>query len=132
MFEVSKYTKAIVSIIAAVAIALSTALSDNALGSVEIVTVALAFITAVSVYLVPNLDGSVSRYAKGIVAFAGAALTTLSTILIDVGTVSTTDILTIIITGLGAIGVVALPNKNSTKVGDVDDSDPIEEVDLTI
>lgn len=130
MKTTSKYTKAIVSIIAAVAITVSTALTDSVLSSLEIVTIAIAFTTAISVYLVPNLDGNVSRYAKGIIAFAGAGLAALSTILIDSGSVSAGDILTVVIAGLGAIGVVILPDNITSEVPEIDDSLPVEQVEF--
>lgn len=49
-----KYAKLIVAAIGAGAQALAVALGDDVLGSTEVVTVALAILTALGVYQVPN------------------------------------------------------------------------------
>lgn len=49
-----KIAKFVVAAVAAGAIALTTALSDDALTTTEIVTVALAVLGALGVYAVPN------------------------------------------------------------------------------
>lgn len=129
MKEPSRYAKALVSILAAVLVALTTALTDSVVDSLDWVTIGIAFVTAVSVYLVPNLDGNVSRYAKTIVAFSGAALASLAAILINGGDVNLSSWLTIVVAGLGALGVAIVPNNTTTEVPEIDDSQPVENVE---
>lgn len=109
------YTKAIVAIIAAALAAVASAITDNTVTPLELAVILIAVITAVNVYLVPNLpEGSaVHRHAKAAVAFLGAALALLVTTLgADGGWASVTasEWLLVILAGLGGIGVTVLPN----------------------
>lgn len=49
-----KYAKGIVAVIGAAIVALQLALEDNSVSNAEWVTIALALVTAVGVYLIPN------------------------------------------------------------------------------
>jgi hypothetical protein len=49
-----KVAKAIVAVIGATIVSLQATLDDGVFGSQDYVTVAIAFITAVGVYLIPN------------------------------------------------------------------------------
>ena len=106
---VTTYTKAIVAIAAAALVVLGAALTDNEVTTVELVNIAIAIVTAIGVYLVPNLDDGPRRYAKAIVAFLGAALAALLTVLTDGVTAS--EWITVVLAALGAIGVTILPNR---------------------
>ncbi|WP_382307261.1 hypothetical protein [Herbiconiux sp. UC225_62] len=102
------YSKSILLIIASAVTILVAALSDNVVTIAELVNVGIAIITAVGVYLVPNLDQGVARYFKFIVAILGAALTALASVLSN--GVTTAEWLQILLAGLAAVGVVIVPN----------------------
>jgi len=106
--NVSLYSKAILSIVAAAFTALIAANTDNDVSAAELVNVCIAIVTAVGVFLVPNLEASIGRYAKAIVALIGAALVSLSSAITDGVTVS--EGLQIALAALAAIGVVVVPN----------------------
>jgi hypothetical protein len=109
--SIGAYAKAIASIIVAAVTVLATALTDNLVTQDEVVTVGIAGVTAVGVYLVPNLEStSIGGYLKGIVAFLGAALVALQSAMTD-GGVATSEWLMILVMGLGAVGVVIVPNQ---------------------
>lgn len=103
------YSKSILMIIASAVTVLVAALSDNVVTVPELVNVAIAIVTAVGVYLVPNLDSGLARYFKFIVALIGAALVSLSSVLTD--GVTSAEWLQILLAALAAIGVVIVPNK---------------------
>jgi len=109
----AQYAKAIASIIAAALAVLVTAVTDGVLTPLETGTLAIAVVTAIGVYLIPNLDAGVQQYAKGVVAFVGAGLAALVVILSGVlgwADVSLSDWLTVILAALGGVGVVVVPN----------------------
>jgi hypothetical protein len=108
-----QYAKTITTIIAAGLGILVAALSDDVVSAVEFVNIVIAIVTAVGVYLVPNLPEGPARYLKTIVAFAGAALATLALILgesLGFGDVTSADWLTVLLAGLTVIGVYVIPN----------------------
>ena len=104
----SRYTKAVVSILAAALVALVSALTDDVVTQVELVLVCIAIVTAVTVYLVPNLPTGPARYAKAITGFTGAGLSALVLIVADGVTLS--EWLTVAVAALGGIGIAVLPN----------------------
>ena len=109
-----QYAKAIAFIVAAALAALIAPITDGVLTPLELVTVCIAVVTAVGVYLVPNLPTGVGSYLKGIVAFIGAGLSALAVVLGTVNGwsgVSLSDWLTVIMACLGGIGVVIVPNE---------------------
>lgn len=111
--QVSKYTKAIVTILAAGLGIFVAANSDGVVTPVEYTSIGIGLLTAITTYLVPNLSSGVAKYAKTIVAFGGAALTALAVIVAhsaDWSGVSSNDWLGILLAGLAAIGVYILPN----------------------
>jgi hypothetical protein len=114
--NVGHYSKAIVTILAAGLGILTAALSDGQVNAVETVNVIIAILTAVGVYLVPNLEKGAGAIAKTIVAFGGAALATLALILgegLGWGDVTSADWLGALLAGLAAIGVYIVPNETS-------------------
>ena len=111
--NIGAYAKSIVMIIAAGVAILVAALSDNVVSATEGVNVGIAIVTAVGVYLVPNLPAGPARYGKTFVALGGAALTALVAIL--GGTLGFTDVtasdwLSVALAGLAAIGLYIIPN----------------------
>ena len=108
----SRYTKAVVAIVAAVLVVLGAAITDDVVTTLEAVNVAIAFVTAVGVYLVPNLPSGPGAYLKAVVAFLGAGGAALVTVL---GSGGLADVhpsawVTVFLAALGGVGVYVLPN----------------------
>lgn len=112
----SRYAKAIVAVLTAALSFLVTAITDNVVTLDERFGLALAIVTAVGVYLVPNFSAGVARYAKMLVAFAGTALQTLVP-LIDGGSgITASTWLLVLVAALGAISVGIIPNATTQRV----------------
>jgi hypothetical protein len=107
---INRYAKTILAIIAAGLGILTAALSDDVVTPAELVNVAIAVVTAVGVYLVPNTPATAARTLKTIVAAGGAALTALSSALTD--GVTTGEWLQIALAALAAVGVYVVPNQD--------------------
>jgi hypothetical protein len=102
------YAKSVLAIVAAAIGILVTGLSDNVLTPTELTNVAIVIVTALGVYLVPNLPEGPAKYLKFAVALLGAALVTLSSLL-D-GGVTTSEWLQVALAALTALGVYVVPN----------------------
>lgn len=112
----TKYAKAIVAILFAVLTVFITALSDSVLDPVDLVNVGIAFLSAILVYVVPNIqDQTVGTYAKVIIAFLGTALQAILPFVIT-GDVTTQQWLIVLLSAIGALGVGVIPNVNPEKV----------------
>ncbi|MBE1877304.1 hypothetical protein [Myceligenerans pegani] len=107
----SRYAKAIVAIIAAALSVLVTALTDDVVTLAEVLGIAVAVVTAVSVYLVPNLPTGIGHYAKAIVAVAGTALQAAVPLAVE-GTIDVSGWLLILLAALGAVSVGIVPNRS--------------------
>lgn len=105
----SKYAKAIVAIVAALALAFSAALTDAIVTSSEVASIGIAVLTAVGVYLVPNLPAGPARWLKGIVALVGTALQAAAPLLYG-GSITTSGWLMVLVAALGAVSVGIVPN----------------------
>jgi hypothetical protein len=111
------YAKSIVMIISAGIGILVAALSDNLVSATEYTNIGIAIVTAVGVYLVPNLSAGAAKFAKSIVAFGGAALTALVVVLgntVGFLDVSSSDWLAVLLAGLAAIGLYIVPNQDKS------------------
>lgn len=108
------YGKVLMQIVAAVAMALIGFLDDNFLDTVEIINCVLVALTAIGVWLVPNLTGGAAKYAKMGVAALTAGFTVLITA-VSAG-VDTTEWLQVLVAILGALGIIvpSAPQHNST------------------
>lgn len=115
----SRYSKAIVAILTAAVTVLVAALTDGLVTTVETVNVAVAILTAVSVYLVPNLPAGIGQYAKLGVAILGTALQALVDVLAT-GSLTSQGILVVLLAALGAVSVGIIPNTNATPELDYD------------
>jgi hypothetical protein len=82
-------------------------LSDNSMSLHEWILFGGSFAIAIQMYVVPNLDASVAKYAKGVTAFVTAALAVLIVVL--PGGVTTSEWIQVGIAALAAIGVPLLP-----------------------
>jgi len=109
----SKYGKAIVAVLVAAIVYAYQALSgDNHISSVEWVSVAIAGVTALGVYVVPLAPGA--KWAKTAVAVVLAVLQVLTTVIL--GGLGTDEVLLLLITAAGAAGIWIAPA--TTVVGD--------------
>ena len=108
----NRYTKAILAIIAAVLVVLVSALSDGHVSAIEATNSGIAGVTAVGVYLVPNLASGPGRYLKLVVAVLGAVLAALLTVLTNAlgNGITPADLITLVLAGIGAAGVGIVPN----------------------
>lgn len=75
--------------------------------SVEIINLSIAVLTAISVYIVPELDASIAVYAKGIISFFMAGLATLVTLVADGVTIA--EWWQVIVAALAAVGITWAP-----------------------
>lgn len=109
-----KYTKAILAVIATVAAGLIAALSgDETISNQEWVNVAILAVGSLGVFAAPNVPGA--QYTKAILAVLTAGLTVLASAI--VGGLTTTEMLQILVAGLGAVGVYAFKNEDKAVVG---------------
>jgi hypothetical protein len=106
----SRYAKALVAIATAVVALLVTALTDDVVTLVEVLGVGVAGVTAVGVYLVPNLPAGVGRYAKAAVAVVGTGVQAAIPLVTD-GTITSSGWLLILLAVLGALSVGIVPNQ---------------------
>lgn len=111
--NIAHYAKSIVQIVAAVLVVLVATLTDGRITPAEFVNIVLAVAAAVLVFWVPNLASGVARYWKAIIGWISAAGSALVLILapgVGFGAVSLSDWLTVILAGLGALGIGIIPN----------------------
>lgn len=103
-----KYAKFIAAIVATVLSAITAAMAgDGIVSAQEWVNVAILGVGAAGVFTAPNVPGA--RYTKSILAVLAAVLTVLASTI--VGGVGTVEIIQMILAGLAAVGVYAVPNK---------------------
>lgn len=111
--NIGLYSKSLVTIVAAGVGILAAAMSDGAVSATEYVNIALAIVTAIGVYLIPNLPAGPAKVGKTLVALAGASLGALVVILagtLGFAEVDASSWLGVILAGLTAVGVYIIPN----------------------
>lgn len=109
----TKYSKFIAAVVATVLSAIVAALTgDGVVSATEWVNVAIAAVGAAGVFAAPNVPGS--RYTKSVLMALAAVLTLLASLI--VGGLTGSEVMQLVIAGLGAVGVYAIPNK-PTSVG---------------
>lgn len=102
----AKYGKAIIAVIVAGIVWAYQALSgDSRIDPAEWVSVAIAVATAVGVYLIPLAPGA--RWAKSALAAVLAVLQVLTTAIL--GGLGADEILLMLITAAGALGIYVAP-----------------------
>lgn len=107
---IGPYWKAVVGVIVTVVSAVGAALTgDEVISGNEWVNIAIAGVTAAGVFAAPNVPGA--RYTKAILAVLGAALATLSSVIL--GGVTPTEWIQIVVAAAGAVGVYAKANTNT-------------------
>lgn len=103
-----KYTKAILAVVATVVAGLVAAMTgDNTISNTEWVNVAVLGVGAAGVFAAPNVPGA--AYTKSVLAVLAAVLTLLASYITN--GVSSTELLQMVVAGLGAVGVYAFPNE---------------------
>lgn len=104
----SKYAKFFAIVLATVLSAVSAALvGDSVISPQEWVNVAILGVGAAGVFAAPNVPGA--AYTKTVLAVLAAVLTVLASVI--VGGVGTAEIIQMVLAGLAAVGVFAVPNK---------------------
>lgn len=95
---------------AAVVMAIWAALTDadttDRITNAEWIVVASIAVGAIGVYIVPNMEATAGRYAKGVVSFLTAALPALS--LSIAGGLTQAEMVEAIVVGLAATGLVTV------------------------
>ena len=80
---------------------------DQHVSPTEWVNVAIGAVGVLTVYVVPNVEGSIGKYAKAAVAGAAAVLALLQSLISD--GISGTEWIQLALAMLGALGVGVLP-----------------------
>lgn len=110
----AKYGKSILAVITAAIVVAYQALSGDAnIEPTEWVSVAIAAVSAVGVYLVPLAPGA--KWSKTAVAMVLAVLQVLTTVIL--GGIGADELLLMLITAAGAIGVYVAPAITTTPAG---------------
>jgi hypothetical protein len=102
-----KYAKALAMVAATALSAIYAAISDGHVDNGETITIVTSVLGAAAVFAAPNVPGA--RYTKAILA----VLTAVATLVIGAysdGHLTGSEIIQIILAGLGAVGVAAVPN----------------------
>lgn len=109
----TKYSKFIAAVFATVLSAIIAALTgDGIVTATEWTNVAIAGVGALGVFAGANVPGA--RYTKAILMALTAILTLLASLI--VGGLTGTEVMQLVIAGLGAVGVYAVPNKPAVTV----------------
>jgi hypothetical protein len=110
----AKYGKAVVAVIVAAIVVAYQALSgDNHIDAVEWVSITIAGTTAVGVWLIPLAPNA--KWAKTALAAVLAVLQVLTTAIL--GGVGTDEVLLMVITAAGALGIWVAPAITRTPDG---------------
>lgn len=103
---IDTYGKSLVAALYAIAATIIPLVDDGHVDPAEGVSIAIAVVTAASVYVVPLAPGS--RWAKSVAALLLAGLNVAATVILD-GHLDATEMLMIVAAALGAIGVTLAP-----------------------
>lgn len=125
--RVGQYSKSIVMILASALGIYVAAKSDGVVTPVEYVNIGIGIVTAIGVYLLPNLPSGAAKFTKAFVAFGGAALTALAVIASNAvgwSGVTPNDWLSVVLAGLAAIGLYIIPNTPAVPAVTVVGNDP--------
>lgn len=102
-----KYAKLLAAVVATVLSAIVAATAgDGVVDAQEWVNVAILAVGSAGVFAAPNVPHS--QYTKAVIAVLSAALTVLSTAIL--GGIDSTEIMQMVLAGLAAVGVYAVPN----------------------
>jgi hypothetical protein len=101
------YAKSAMAVLVTIISAITAALTDNTIDVTEWINVAIAGAGAAAVFAAPNVPGSL--YTKAVLAVLTAVLTALVSY-VSSG-LSMAEIMQLVVVGLGALGVYAVPNR---------------------
>jgi uncharacterized membrane protein YqaE (UPF0057 family) len=101
------YSKALSQVLATVLATVLAATVGGGLDTTGWINVVLAGIGAVSVALVPNLNVGVAKYSKSLITVLTVVLPILAVSL--PGGLDSAEVIQLVLAGLGALGVYALP-----------------------
>lgn len=102
----TRYAKFIAATIATVLSAIVAAATDSVITADEWVNVAILGVGSLAVFSAPNVPGASTT--KAVIAVLTGVLTLLVSLISD--GLTTPEVLQLIVAGLGAIGVYAVPN----------------------
>jgi hypothetical protein len=102
------YRKSIAAILGALGVALFAALADQRVSTAEAFVIAIAGISAVLVYLIPNVPGTAGATLKWAVSTVLAIVQAIA--LYRDGGLTPSEIVLVTIAGLTAAGVYIVPN----------------------
>jgi hypothetical protein len=101
--------KALAALVAAVLSVIVGQLTDSQITAAEWVVIAIAFVNAINVWMVPNLPGGLGTVTKALVVVSGAVLAAVTTAVLA-GGISFTEVLQLAVIGLQALLVYLVPN----------------------
>lgn len=107
------YAKSLLAVLVTAITAIVAAMTDNVISDVEWINVGIAATGAAAVFAAPNVPGA--KYTKGILAILAAVLTFFVSAVTD--GVSTAEWLQALVIAAGAVGVIAVPNRPTTTIG---------------
>lgn len=107
-----QYSKLFAAVAATVFMALAGALTDDVIRESEWINISIATASALLVFTSPNVPGA--RYTKFIVTLVLGGLAVAQSAI--TGGIAPAEWLQIAIAALGAVGVVAFPNKTASGV----------------
>lgn len=102
-----KYLKAF-GVVAVTVLTFAVSLATNGITDQEWVLIAGTGASAIGVAIVPNLDAGIGAIAKTVLAFIAAGLAVLYNVVL--GGLTPTEWIEVLVAGLAAVGVTALPN----------------------
>lgn len=106
-----KYAKFLLAAAATAITGIVGAMTDGLITSPEWVNVAIMFVGSLGVLTSPNIPGA--KYTKSVLAALTAVLVLLVSYIAD-NRLSVEEILQLVVAALGAVGIVAVPNRGDT------------------
>jgi len=107
------YAKSLLAVLVTAISAVVAAMTDGVISNVEWINVGIAAAGAAAVFAAPNVPGA--KYTKGVLAIIMAVLTFFVSAVTD--GVSSAEWLQALVIAAGAVGVIAVPNKPTTTIG---------------
>lgn len=111
----ARYAKFIVAALTAVVALVVTALGDNVITTVEVLSMVAFVLNAVGVEMARNAETGILRYAKALVAVFFLAVQAAIPILTE-GEITTSGWLLILLAGLSAFATEKIPNATVQRV----------------
>lgn len=109
------YAKSALAVLVTVLSAIVAAMTDQHVDVTEWINVAIAGVGAAAVFAAPNVPGA--HYTKAILAVLTAVLAALVSFITD--GLAPSELLQLVVIGLGALGVYAVPNRPDTSTSTV-------------